>query len=72
LPYDLICGKRISGSWGGGVNPDKDISRIYRKFKKNGISLESLIKKRYKLREINQAISDLELGLVFRPIIEMW
>jgi S-(hydroxymethyl)glutathione dehydrogenase/alcohol dehydrogenase len=72
LPYDLICGKKISGSWGGGVNPDKDISRIYRKLKKNGISLESLIKKRYKLTEINQAISDLELGLVFRPIIEMW
>jgi len=71
LPYDLICGKKISGSWGGGVNPDKDISRIYRKLKKNGISLESLIKKRYKLTEINQAISDLELGLVFRPIIEM-
>ena len=71
LPYDLICGKKISGSWGGGVNPDKDISRIYRKLKKNGISLASLIKKRYKLTEINQAISDLELGLVFRPIIEM-
>jgi len=70
-PYDLICGKRIAGSWGGGVNPDKDISRIYKKFKNNGISLEKLIKKRYKLSEINQAISDLEFGLVFRPIIEM-
>ena len=24
-PFDLICGKRIQGSWGGESDPDKDI-----------------------------------------------
>lgn len=70
-PYDLISGKKISGSWGGAVAPDRDIPLIHSKLMSGGANLGKLIEKKYSLSQINSAISDLALGLVFRPIIAM-
>jgi len=70
-PHELISGKKIYGSWGGGINPDTDIPKIYSTLKKCSPSFEMLLERRYKLEEINDALDDLELGKVFRPLIVM-
>jgi S-(hydroxymethyl)glutathione dehydrogenase/alcohol dehydrogenase len=70
-PFDLISGKKIFGSWGGGCKPDIDIPRLTNSYKRGKFPLNKLITKRYSLDQINEALSDLERGLVFRPLIEM-
>ncbi len=71
FPHDLIRGKKIFGSWGGGVKPDIDIQKIYNLFQKFSVPYNDLIKTSYSLRDINTALNDLEKGKVFRPIIKM-
>ena len=70
-PYELISGKKIAGSWGGGTRPDVDIPKMYQIFSNANISMESLLTKRYKLEDINEALEDLRLGRVFRPLVVM-
>jgi S-(hydroxymethyl)glutathione dehydrogenase/alcohol dehydrogenase len=70
-PHDMIRGKIISGSWGGGSNPDKDIFKIFNDFKNANINMSGMIAKRYSLNSINLALSDLREGKVFRPLIVM-
>lgn len=70
-PHELISGKRISGSWGGDSKPDRDTPMLHSLLIKRNLSLASFITKRYKLDEINNALDDLELGRVFRPLIVM-
>ena len=71
IPHELIAGKQIAGSWGGATQPDRDIPRMFELFKKAKIPLDTLLTKRYKLEEINEALNDLESGKVFRPLIVM-
>lgn len=70
-PYELICGKRIQGSWGGESNPDRDIPLFADLYRKGKLPLEKLITKRYSLYQINDALDDLEQGRVGRPLIEI-
>jgi S-(hydroxymethyl)glutathione dehydrogenase/alcohol dehydrogenase len=70
-PHELISGKRIYGSWGGGSKPDEDIPKLHSLLAGSNFSLANLITKRYKLEEINEALYDLECGRVFRPLIVM-
>jgi len=70
-PHELISGKRIFGSWGGGSKPDVDIPILHSLLARGNFSLANLITKRYKLEEINNALDDLEFGRVFRPVIVM-
>lgn len=70
-PHELISGKKIAGSWGGGTNPDIDIPKMFHLFSKANTPLESLLTKRYKLEQVNDALEDLRLGRVFRPLIVM-
>jgi S-(hydroxymethyl)glutathione dehydrogenase / alcohol dehydrogenase len=68
-PHELISGKTIKGSWGGGVKPDSDIPKLAKIYLEGKLPLEHLISKVYSLDEINQALEDLENYKVFRPII---
>ena len=68
-PYELICGKQLRGSWGGSVQPDRDIPIFSKLFKEKNIPIERLISKTYSLNEINQALNDLESGEATRPLI---
>ncbi len=70
-PHELISGKKIAGSWGGGTKPDIDIPKIYKIFLNASIPMGSLLTKRYKLQDVNNALEDLRLGRVFRPLIVM-
>ncbi len=71
VPHELISGKKIFGSWGGNVNPDKDIPLIWDLIRKNETKLSSFIQKEYSLDNINIAFEDLEDGKVLRPLIVM-
>ncbi len=70
-PFDLICGKRIAGSWGGAVQPDRDVPRFYEMISEKRVPLEKLLTHRYRLEQINQALDDLEQGRVGRALVEM-
>lgn len=70
-PHDLIKGKLIAGSWGGDSNPDRDIPIFSKIFQETNTPISRLITRRYKLEDINNALNDLEAGIVFRPLIVM-
>ncbi len=70
-PHELISGKKIFGSWGGQTNPDLDIPKMHQLIKRKKIELSLFIPKRYSLEKINEALSDIESGKAFRPLIEM-
>jgi S-(hydroxymethyl)glutathione dehydrogenase / alcohol dehydrogenase len=70
-PFDLIQGKQILGSWGGECNPDRDIPALANYYLEGKLPLEKLITNRYKLEDINQALSNLENHEIARAILEM-
>lgn len=70
-PHDLICGKRIEGSWGGGCSPDTDIPKFAERYLAGKLPLEKLIGNRYPLEQINQALKDLEQRNITRALIDM-
>ena len=70
-PHELIAGKQIFGSWGGGCKPDFDIPKLAEIYLKANLPLDKLITERYNLADINRALDDLEKGNVFRPLICM-
>ncbi len=70
-PYELICGKRIMGSWGGNCDPDRDVARFAELYRAGKLPLENMITRRYRLEEINIALGDLEQQRVLRPLIEI-
>jgi len=70
-PFDLIKGKKIFGSWGGGLDYEKDCSKIFKIFTdiKN---FDKIFKDTtYNFNEINLAIKDFKNGKVLRPIIKI-
>ena len=70
-PFDLICGKQIKGSWGGGCDPDVDLPIFFKLYMDGLLPLEKLVDKIYPLEDINNALFDLENREVFRPLIEI-
>jgi len=68
-PYELILGKRIEGSWGGGVDPESHFHLIAKKVEGNLNFKKFYTNKKYSLDEINRAINDLRVGETLRPII---
>lgn len=70
-PYELICGKQIRGSWGGGSDPDRDIPLFAQLYRDGKLPLEKLISRRYSLGAINEALDDLESMKGGRPLVEI-
>ena len=69
-PHELIKGKKISGSWGGGTNPDTDIIKYYNILKQSKINFKKFIKI-YKFNQINPAIKEAKKSNFTRIILEM-
>lgn len=69
-PFELICGKKIRGSWGGATNPDRDIPKMEELHQEGAFPIEKLLDKTYELPEINQALDDLENRKIIRAIID--
>ena len=70
-PFELIKGKRIEGSWGGGINPDKDFSKIVDQIKDKQKFIDLFQERDYVLEDINIAIEEMQNGTLLRPIIKM-
>ena len=70
-PYELICGKRIEGSWGGASSPDSDVPRFAQWYLEGRLPLERLLDRRYSLDQINDALDDLEARRIVRALIDL-
>ncbi len=68
-PMDLIQGKRIIGSWGGGTEPDRDIPLFINLYLAGKLRLASMITHIYKFKDINRSFEDLQNGDVGRALI---
>ena len=69
-PFELIKGKKIEGSWGGGISPDQHMSILMKDISKNMKFINLLNEKTYKLEDINLAIKGMREGNILRPIID--
>jgi S-(hydroxymethyl)glutathione dehydrogenase/alcohol dehydrogenase len=70
-PHDFISGKQLQGSWGGGCTPERDVPRLASLYRAGDLPLEDLLTRRYRLDDVNDALGDLELGSVLRPLLVM-
>ena len=70
-PFQLICGKRIVGCWGGDTDPVRDIPRYAEMFLSGKLKLNELVSHRFNLDQINEALDALERGEVARAILEL-
>lgn len=69
-PHDLIRGKQIKGTWGGGIKSKDDFKKIFQLTKNNKKLIALLDDKIYKLENINMALKDFKCKKVIRPIIK--
>ncbi len=70
-PYELICGKQLIGSWGGGTQPDKDIPVIADIIASKCLPVDKLLSKSYRLADINVAMEDLANRKIVRALIDV-
>jgi len=70
-PRQLNLGKQLRGTWGGDNNPDIDFPRYCQLVKYGRLNLDPLMSPQYSLYDINQALTDLAVGRVVRPLIDM-
>lgn len=70
-PFELISGKEIAGSWGGGTDPDRDIPIFADLYLRGRLPLERLLTNRYPLEGVNAALDDIEGHQVGRPLLEL-
>lgn len=68
-PYEMICGKRLEGSWGGGSNPDRDVDKLSQLYTGGKLPLERFFGREYALEQINEALEDLGAKKAIRPLI---
>ena len=69
-PFDLIEGRVLTGSWGGGIAPDVDIPRCVRWAAEGAINYQLLMGKRFALDQVNEAMQALGGDEPGRPILE--
>jgi S-(hydroxymethyl)glutathione dehydrogenase/alcohol dehydrogenase len=70
-PHELIKGKRIFGTWGGDINPDKDMKIIGELLAKSGANLDLLLGEMFSIDETNRGLAYLDSGKPGRPIMRL-
>ncbi len=70
-PMQLNQGKQLRGTWGGDNAPDSDFPRYARLITSGKLDLSPLMERTYSLVQVNEALNDLESGVVARPLIDM-
>jgi S-(hydroxymethyl)glutathione dehydrogenase/alcohol dehydrogenase len=70
-PCQLNNGKQLRGTWGGDSQPDEDFPRYAKLIIAGKLNVRPLLSRSYTLDNINDAIDDLEAGLVVRPLIDL-
>jgi S-(hydroxymethyl)glutathione dehydrogenase/alcohol dehydrogenase len=69
-PFDLIQGKRIFGTWGGGGDIDRDVETYVRLFAQSKLPLARLITHEVELSQINELCAAMQAGNVGRGMIK--
>lgn len=70
-PFDLIQGKKLRGTWGGGSSClDSEIDTLSRMLGRQLEKLSCLVDISYPLEDVNLALDSLRDHRAFRPIIE--
>ena len=64
-------GKSLMGTWGGDSVPDRDYPRFGRLIASNRFPVRELLSESYRLEDINEALDDMRIGKVGRPLIDM-
>ncbi|MEQ9519826.1 MAG: zinc-binding dehydrogenase, partial [Parvibaculum sp.] len=64
-------GKSLLGTWGGDSQPDRDYGRFAKLLGAGRFPVETLLSKAYSLEQADQALNDLEAGVIGRPLIDM-
>ena len=70
-PFEMINGKVIFGSFGGGSKPEEDIRIISKLLQESRLNLEYMLGDVFALEDVNQALIQLEMGQPGRPLIRM-
>ena len=70
-PGMFNSGRSMLGTWGGDSVPDRDYPLYGRLIAHDRLHAEKLFSAPYSLSQINQALDDLEAGIVCRPLIDM-
>ncbi len=70
-PFDLIRGKKLTGTWGGATNPDRDIPFYADLYLRGKLKLDVLVSATYSLDKVSSAIEALEKGAVVRALVRM-
>lgn len=68
-PWQLMIGKTLDATWGGGSFLDTDVTIYARQYLEGSLDIEKLITKVYKFDDINKAMADMEAGNLIRGII---
>jgi S-(hydroxymethyl)glutathione dehydrogenase/alcohol dehydrogenase len=69
-PYDLIKGKTIKGTWGGGLPPEVMIKEIGERLLKSPADLSLLIGPKFHIARINEGLTYLADGKPGKPLID--
>jgi S-(hydroxymethyl)glutathione dehydrogenase/alcohol dehydrogenase len=70
-PFEMINGKEIFGTYGGGSMPDSDLVLISKFLSRSRLNLKYMLGNIFSLADVNAALSELELGLPGRPLLRM-
>ena len=70
-PFEMINGKVIFGSFGGGSKPEEDIKIISKLLQESRLNLAYMLGDVFALEDVNQALKQLEMGQPGRPLIRM-
>ncbi len=64
-------GKSLHGTWGGDSQPDRDYTRFGRLLASGRFDTRALLSAPYTLEQANDALTDLSMGKVGRPLIDL-
>jgi S-(hydroxymethyl)glutathione dehydrogenase/alcohol dehydrogenase len=70
-PRQLNQGKQLRGTWGGDNQPDRDYPRYCELLRSGRLDLTPLLAEAVPLERVNDALTELESGLVGRPLLKM-
>jgi S-(hydroxymethyl)glutathione dehydrogenase/alcohol dehydrogenase len=70
-PRQLNQGKQLRGTWGGDNQPDRDYPRYCELLRSGKLDLTPLMAEPVPLERVNDALLELEHGLVGRPLLKL-
>lgn len=70
-PFDLIRGRNIAGTWGGGTVIDRDLPRYLEMHAAGRLPVERVLGEEYSLANVNLAMRALESAATTRPMLRM-